>query len=351
MNISNKVINSPNYKSPLKCIQRNPWADNIRYFLIILVIIGHLGIPLEGRYWYWHYFRNVISVFHMPAFLIITGMYAQKGIKQHDIKKVSKRILVPYIICNFIMFLIFEALGIEKVSGIIQDHYFHVLQPYYALWYLLALFVYYCVCMYINNKKLLVLTAVVLALICGYGYPIKFMWLSKITPFFIYFLLGTLVDVEKIRTLLKKNICRVISIFLFYILFFTCYKYNDVLQTGLFSMEIQYSDYEMLHITPWVIRALVIFCGCIYSLAFFSLVPSNYHFFTKAGQYTIYPFCFQTFCMPIMFYVVSRATIYKIDNIFKCMITCIGCILFVHICSSKYFRKYTNFLIEPFKGA
>ena len=114
MNISNKVINSPNYKTPLKCIQRNPWADNIRYFLIILVIIGHLGIPLEGRYWYWHYFRNVISVFHMPAFLIITGMYAQKGIKQHDIKKVSKRILVPYIICNFIMFLIFEALGIEK---------------------------------------------------------------------------------------------------------------------------------------------------------------------------------------------------------------------------------------------
>lgn len=89
--------------------ERIYWIDTTKGILIILMVLGH--IFSEGIV------RDFIYTFHMPAFLIISGMFLHRSIDRE-----WKSILWSKIYTIFIQMVFFEVFGI---IGDILDHGYH----------------------------------------------------------------------------------------------------------------------------------------------------------------------------------------------------------------------------------
>ena len=55
------------------------WADSLKGFLILLVILGHSIQYTLGNSCYSNHLWNIIYSFHMPAFMAISGFLAYRG--------------------------------------------------------------------------------------------------------------------------------------------------------------------------------------------------------------------------------------------------------------------------------
>ena len=69
-----------------------PQLDSLRGVLIILVVLGHIleagfNDPLAKMVW------EVIYVFHMPAFLFVSGM-----LSRFNPAKIARGLLIPYFV-------------------------------------------------------------------------------------------------------------------------------------------------------------------------------------------------------------------------------------------------------------
>lgn len=107
--------------------KRVKYFDIARGIAIILMIVGH---TLDFG---WK--RNLIFSFHMPLFIIISGMF----FKERDIKSflinITKKLIIPYIITIFITNLI-KALTIDKNIDILLFVKEYIMQILYSFTYL-----------------------------------------------------------------------------------------------------------------------------------------------------------------------------------------------------------------------
>ncbi len=72
--------------------------DNARAILILLVVFGHMLQPYTSGDKYLSALYLVIYSFHMPTFLFISGYFAKNIDKPYYLEKISKRLIVPYMI-------------------------------------------------------------------------------------------------------------------------------------------------------------------------------------------------------------------------------------------------------------
>lgn len=77
-------------------LQRILWIDNAKVLLTFLVIFGHLGVEN-------HFAGNLVSSFHMPAFFLLSGIFASvKGTWAEALKRDFMRLLLPVILWHLI---------------------------------------------------------------------------------------------------------------------------------------------------------------------------------------------------------------------------------------------------------
>ena len=65
------------------------WADSLKGFLILLVILGHSIQYTLGNACYFNHLWNIIYSFHMPAFMAISGFLAYRDGGGHFIYMVN----------------------------------------------------------------------------------------------------------------------------------------------------------------------------------------------------------------------------------------------------------------------
>jgi fucose 4-O-acetylase-like acetyltransferase len=98
---------------------RVPWADAARAFCIILVVVGHViagfrdgklipeqGILIDAFY--------LIFTFHMPAFFVLSGLFAASSVKHHPRKFLSNlwpKLAYPYFLWATIQILVINLAG------------------------------------------------------------------------------------------------------------------------------------------------------------------------------------------------------------------------------------------------
>lgn len=156
--------------------------DNLRCLLIFLVVFGHfLGLIPGADPLY-----RIIYLFHMPAFLFLTGYFSHfNGIK------ILTDLLYPYVVFQ-VLYLLFDAFVLRQ-SPLVHLQF---TVPYWLLWYLLDLI--FCRLLIPLVDKVprplrlpAVLASVGLALVCGYvpefGYYLS---TGRFFSFFPFFLAG-----------------------------------------------------------------------------------------------------------------------------------------------------------------
>lgn len=170
-------------QTKLKVITRDLYADNLKSFLMILVIFGHFLQIYQGSS-VMSGMKNCIYSFHMPLFIFLSG-YFSKNItcqRQRDID------------CILYPFFIFQILNIIYTKFVpAQPLKENIFYPYHQNWYLLALFWWRLITPYFRyiKKKFVISFSFVLSLSIGFFPEFNmFLGLYKTIYFLPFFVIG-----------------------------------------------------------------------------------------------------------------------------------------------------------------
>lgn len=117
--------------------QREAWADNLKGWLIIIVVLGHaIQFVLDDTYSSNHIW-NIIYSFHMPAFVAVSGWFAFRPQRAIDLKKTLSRrfwqLMLPYLCWSVILSVVRWDFSLQSISKIVLD-------PDLFFWFLWVLF-------------------------------------------------------------------------------------------------------------------------------------------------------------------------------------------------------------------
>lgn len=164
--------------------QRNYRMDNIRFLLILCVLIGHFLELFKGEFTSDLY--KIIYSFHMPAFLFLTGFFAH-----FHPKKIFLNLIYPYILFQ-VLYQLFDSFIIKEQQGVCIKFG----TPYWLLWYLLITIYYYLLLPFFDTVKpssciAIVCTCSLFSILIGYDTSIGYYGsLARFFNFLPFFLAG-----------------------------------------------------------------------------------------------------------------------------------------------------------------
>ena len=204
--------------------QRYYLFDNLKFFLILLVVVGHFA---DG-YLYELYDRtkiiagkpetlmyNKVTIFlyafHMPLFLFLSGLFQKRDCNKSVLKKALSFFILGYILKCFLYIskCVFRTPynADSKIS-------FSLLGGDGPFWYLLALAVFIVLTYILKDVKpsLVMGFFIMLSLCVGYDNSVGDMLvLSRIIVFFPFYYAGVCLSPQKIIDLCSKTFVKIIS--------------------------------------------------------------------------------------------------------------------------------------------
>ena len=168
---------------PRRMKQRDWRIDNIRYVLILLVVFGHLIEPMRGEDAAGLLYR-VIYVFHMPAFVFLTGYFARFSWRRIG------ALALAYAVFQTIHIILAWALSPSPDAQLNVQF----LTPYWTMWYLLATIVWMFALPLLRTRSRVragatLAVSVAIALAVGFiddvGYFLSLSRIFAFAPFFI----------------------------------------------------------------------------------------------------------------------------------------------------------------------
>lgn len=172
--------------------------DNLKFVLIALVVIGHMADYYPGwdKVTTYTLTRQYIYAFHMPLFIFVSGLFYKN-------KNVAQKVF-SFLFC---------ALGMTAVNTLIKIVFKRkaapdILNVRGIEWYLYAMAFFY-IGMYLLreiNPKLLLSFSFLVSFLIGYTNEINhFLALTRVIVFFPFFILGTIINRDKLVELTKKK--------------------------------------------------------------------------------------------------------------------------------------------------
>lgn len=255
---------------------------NLKLFLIILVVYGHLIEPQisESEVLMTQY--RLIYFIHMPVFSFLSGLFIKK---EKDCLIQLKRIIPMYLILQIAAVL----LGKGEVN---------ILTPFWHLWYLLSYCTWLCIAMVWfrwgkeSGKSTILVGTIVIACVVGYIPMIgRTFSLSRTIVFFPYFWIGMICETSLPWKKLRKA-----AMFLLPFLAVLLYYFEEAISTEFLYHAEAYENME----EGWLLRLL---CYCIsgmMGLIILAFIPAKRYAFTKVGTDTMWIYLFHA---PIVFYL------------------------------------------------
>ncbi|GAA2251571.1 membrane protein [Streptomyces ruber] len=115
---------------------RDPFFDNAKYLIIVLVACGHAWEPLASGSRVISAAYLVLYAFHMPAFALISGYFSRSfDMGPGRVRRLISGVVAPYLVFE-IAYTLFYRWGEDD-----WEYPLSLLDPYYSLWFLVALFV------------------------------------------------------------------------------------------------------------------------------------------------------------------------------------------------------------------
>lgn len=310
---------------------RNHYWDNIKGILMLLTVFAHVLYQLQGRSNLIENTVDYIYMFHMPAFVFVSGFF---GKSEHGRSKESiLKLVFLYIIFNSLMCFMFG--------------YTSLLMPVYSYWYLLALIVWRLTAHHIAKFKELRSILLVLYLFIGFFPSIdNTLSAARILCFLPYYMAGYTLSKEKSAELEKKSYSKRLPVGIGCIaaaavIAFFSYDYfmytDDALQMFPYSDPID----AVGRIVLLIISFLMIF-----SLRYLS-VNKEIPFLTKIGRNSIWIFILHR---PFTLWISSYIEKKNIGFIFSAAIisSIVICVVFSSSIVAKYMSKFSEYGVRIF---
>jgi fucose 4-O-acetylase-like acetyltransferase len=342
--INNKIINYvkisfvKNYGGyrMASTTNRSKYFDNAKFILIFLVVFGHMISPYKDQDKVLFTLYSVIFLFHMPAFILISGYFAKGYRKKGYLLKTVQKILVPYFIFQIIYSVFYFLVGKEKTLE------FDLFQPHWSLWFLLSLF-FWNILLYVfaRLKWSGLFLAVLIGIAIGYIDEVgSFLSISRTFVFFPYFLLGFLLKGEHLKWIIgaKHAVPTGIFIIIMTFLFLGAAFPQDAVPWLL--GDTSYENMGGMQLSDGLLRALQYGLTLIVVIGFLPLIPSNQYRITKIGERTLYVYLFHGFIIKWIQSILPNA--FSESYLFLLIFSFMVCITL----GSYMMKKYTRPLVE-----
>ncbi|WP_377887789.1 acyltransferase family protein [Alkalihalobacillus sp. R86527] len=263
--------------------QRIAYFDNSKAILILLVVGGHLLTPFIDDSRFLYSFYHVIFIFHMPAFIFLTGYFTRKASGTKYYWKIFTTFLLPYILFQ-VVYAVYYTNLYEKPFQI------EFLTPRWAMWFLLCIAAYKLLSPFILKSKTSVLLSVsiVAGLLVGYFDIERFLSLDRLFVFLPFFVLGVVMgrSEKPIRLPYMKWVAPVVLGGLF--LLFYLYKIEGL-------TDLLYGTYVYESNMGLLVR-LGYYVGTVFVMfMFFSIIPKTPIVITPIGSRTFAIYLFHGF--------------------------------------------------------
>ena len=241
-------------------------VDNIKVLLIFLVVFNHIiafqlvKVDVIVRYvWY------AITIFHMPAFVFMSGYLSKKP---QDVLKNVKNLLIPYILGYSLTWYAYVWLG--------RSMDYELLRPSgTVMWYVLALFIYRLTIEALGKVRFIVPLSIIFALWAGTRPEFTtYLSSSRIVVFFPFFVAGYLWKSDYTKVVRKfkgKWVLIPISGLLLYAI--PNFMIENNIPIDIFRGNHTYQLCGMDNITGMLIRLLMYLVSFVLVLTFLALIP------------------------------------------------------------------------------
>ena len=320
--------------------------DNVKLFLILCVVIGHilskqLDNSLAAKQIYY-----CIYLFHMPAFVITAGLFAKRTIREKNFDK-AFRFLLLYL---FIQILLFGERFLVQGDRVLQ-----LFSVTGVAWYALAMFAFYLMTMYLQryNKWYVLVMAVIVSCAAGYDPTIKsFLSISRILVFYPFFLLGFYSDPVKVTEFGRKYRVKIAAaVIVAAVMLYSWKNIEDIYWTmRVLKGKDPYQTYTRLKAYGGILRLMQFVGSSVLSFSIFALIPERKFFFSVIGQRTMTIYALHFVCIDIFYGVFRGGRIAKQiwPEHYNVLIAAVG-VLIVVVLSWKPLDKMVTWVISPKK--
>ena len=321
---------------------RNYYFDNIKAWLIILVVLGHFIEPLiENKFFLILY--TVVYAFHMPMFAFASGFYSKPSLK--GLKSLFKTFITFQVVYGIFMLLIFiifpqNHATIESTSTTLEilDIIPLAFTPYWLLWYLLSLIFWRLLLFIFNKSHLMIIIAILLSIFIGIvdidGRTLSYSRTISLFPFFLLGYYLTESNLSLVRTFFKKKYACFLLITITLILW-VCYYFNA--NHELFYYANNFEELGCTLTVGFALKVLTLLISFFTSLVFMLIVSEKKSMLSNIGKETlniylyhgfiywiIYSFGFYTylqttnlFFQVIIIIALTMSSVYSLSKIFK----------------------------------
>jgi fucose 4-O-acetylase-like acetyltransferase len=261
---------------------REAYFDNLKGFLIVLVVLGHAIEPLIDRSFLLKSAYIVMYAFHMPLFIFVAGYFSnpQKPLNGWLVKLVILLVLSE-ILYRTLFLLLFH-----------KPFWSNPFTPTWLVWFLASLISWRLLLWTfkpsVSALKYWIAGSVLLGLICGLtkdiGYPMS---LSRTMVFAPFFLSGHYCQVKKIGVPILKH----------YKLYFILIPFGGLLISALIASSLDvrwlygsfaYSILGAGWITGIEARSIIYLAAVALGLAFMLLIGNSNSPITSLGRHSLY---------------------------------------------------------------
>lgn len=260
--------------------ERDPYFDNARAILIALVVVGHLLLTVSSPSG--EIVTIFIYMFHMPAFVFITGHLSRRfTATPTQSARLIATVMVPYVVFQTIHATL-EHLLLDRPFDI------HVFRPAWTLWFLLGLVVWRLATPLLRVLRMPVTIAVLVSLLAPLSPGLDQTWsMARVLGFLPFYVAGLSVSPDALARLRRPGFTwaggAVLTALLAGAFFFV-----GEWRTSEFFLSSSYAERGFEPISGTLTRAAVLTVGFGGTLALLAVTGSGYSRFTRMGRYSLY---------------------------------------------------------------
>ncbi|PVC92587.1 hypothetical protein DBP19_15095 [Streptomyces sp. CS090A] len=267
---------------------RDHFFDNAKYLAIVLVAVGHAWEPLpSGRLVEAAY--TLIYTFHMPVFILIAG-YFSRGfeLRPDRVWKLITSLLVPYLIFE-LLYTAFHRLTRDPELPL------SLLEPYWLLWFLPALFFWRLSTPIWQAVRAPVLVSLAVAAVATVSPAADgALPLQRILQFMPFYVLGLRLGPEHFAAL-RRTWVRVVSVPAFALGLLLAYWLVPRTSTSWFFRKNSAQEMDTVGWAGPMATLLLFVAAVVLGACFLAWVPRGRSWMTALGTCTLYGYLLHGF--------------------------------------------------------
>lgn len=288
--------------------KRDFLIDNSKGLLIFLVVFGHALEFIREDSVIARVIYIFIYQFHMPVFVFISGYLSKNIIKGRN--EAVKKFLIPFLLFNIIwnsLQLISKFFSIAPNVATEDVAVWSFFKPGWALWYILALFIWKILLPDLLKLKYLFAISIFTGLTCGLFTEFNnYLSLSRIIAFTPFFIGGYYMSQDRLKSYKKKS--KFLSLFIIFaaiaisILFV---KLN--VPDKIFWADRPYALLKINMVTGIVCRLIIYIISFAFIFVFANLMTDKKTFLCKIGTNTLSVYLLHTYLLGLILVLCNLA--------------------------------------------